>query len=180
MTRITRLLIVDIMMTGLIGMGGPVIAASGDGLAIDRVRSSNAVIVKVLKEASDRSRTFRGLVETIKASDGTVYVEEGKCGYGVRACLVTVTMAGANRNLWVKVDTRLADCELMELIGHELQHTIEVLGDRTVTNGFALYYFFLKEGSRSKGLAFETDAAIAVGETVRAEVRKYGSCSQAR
>jgi hypothetical protein len=172
---------VAMMMTGLIGTGRPVVADGVDALATGRVRSSNAVIVRVLKEASALSRTFRSLVETINASDGTVYVEEGKCGYGVRACLVTVTMAGANRNLWVKVDARLADCDLMELIGHELQHAIEVLSDRTVTSGLAMYRFYLRQGSRINGLAaFETDAAIEAGYAVRTEVRKYRPRAQAR
>ena len=173
MTRPTRQLVVGMMMTGLAGAGRPAAAADGNAPAMTRVRSSHASIVRVLKQASDRSKAFRSLVETINASDGTVYVQEGKCGHGVRACLVTVTMAGANRNLWVKVDTRVADGDLMGLIGHELQHTIEVLSDRTVTSGLAMYYFYLRKGALSKGLTFETDAALEAGEAVRTEVRKY-------
>ena len=180
MTSSTRQLLVGMMVTGLAGTGWPVVAASVDAPAIGRVRSSNAVIGRVVTEASDRSRTFRRLVETINASDGTVYVEEGKCGFGVRACLVTVTMAGAHRYLWVKVDTRKADWDLMASIGHELQHALEVLSDRTVTSGFAMYYFFLRQGSHSQGLAFETDAAIEAGDAVRAEVREYRAPAQTR
>ena len=180
MTSSTRQLMVGMMMTGLAGMGWPVAAASMNAPATGRVRSSNAVIGRVLKEASDRSRTFRRLVEAINVSDGTVYVEEGKCRYAFRACLVTVTTANAHRYLWVKVDTRTAEWDLMGSIGHELQHAIEVLKDRTVTSGFAMYYFYLGEGSHSIGLAFETDAAIVVGEAVRAEVREYRAPAQAR
>jgi hypothetical protein len=180
MTSTTRQLMVGMMMTGLVGTGRPVVAASVDAPATGRVRSSHAVIGRVLKEASDRSRTFRRLVETINASDGTVYVEEGKCRFGVRACLVTVTMAGAHRYLWVKVDTRKADWDLMASIGHELQHALEVLSDRTVTSGFAMYHFYLREGTHSMGLAFETDAAIEAGDAVRTEVRKYRPRTQAR
>ena len=173
MTSTTRQLMVAMMMTGLIGTGRPAVAASVDPPAVGRVRSTNAVIGRVLKEASDRSQAFRRLVETINASDGTVYVEEGKCRQGVQACLVMVTMAGANRTLWVKVDTGAADVDLMGSIGHELQHAIEVLSDRTVTSGFALYFFYLKKGSYSQTGAFETRAAVEAGEAVRAEVRRY-------
>jgi len=180
MTSTTRRLMVGMMMTGLVGTGRPVVAASMDAPAVGRVRSTNAVIGRVLKEASDRSQAFRRLVEIINASDGTVYVEEGKCGQGVRACLVTVTMAGANRNLWVKVDTGAADEDLMGSIGHELQHAIEVLSDRTVTSGAAMYFFYLKKGSRSQTGTFETRAAVEAGEAVRAEVRKDRPRAQAR
>lgn len=38
------------------------------------------------------------LVELINATDGILYVVEGECGHGVRACLLpTMTMAGPNR-----------------------------------------------------------------------------------
>jgi len=180
MTSTTRQLMVAMMMTGLIGTGRPVVAASVDAPAVGRVRSTNALIGRVLKEASDRSQAFRRLVEIINASDGTVYVEEGKCGQGVRACLVTVTMAGANRNLWVKVDTGAADVDLMGSIGHELQHAIEVLSDRTVTSGPTMYFFYLKKGSRSQTGTFETRAAVEAGEAVRSEVRKDRPRAEAR
>ena len=180
MTSTTRQLMVGMMMTGLVGTGRPVVAASMDAPAVGRVRSSNTVIGRVLTEASDRSKAFRRLVETINASDGTVYVEEGKCGQGVRACLVTVTMAGANRNLWVKVDTGAADVDLMGSIGHELQHAIEVLSDRTVTSGVAMYFFYLKKGSRSQTGTFETRAAVEAGEAVGTEVLKYRPGAEAR
>jgi len=155
-------------------------AAQGNGSAYPRVRSTNALIATAIKQASEQSATFHRLIDTINASHGTVYVEEGKCRYGFRACLVTVTMAGAHRYLWVKVDTRMADWDLMASIGHELQHAIEVLSDRTVTSGFAMYYFYLGEGSHSIGLAFETDAAIEAGEAVRTEVREYRASAQTR
>jgi len=180
MTSTRRQLMGTMLMTGLIGTGRPVVAASMDAPAVGRVRSSHAVIGRVLKEASDRSQAFRRLVEIINASDGTVYVEEGQCGQGVRACLVTVTMAGANRNLWVKVDTGAADVDLMGSIGHELQHAIEVLSDRTVTSGATMYFFYLKKGSRSQTGTFETRAAVEAGEAVRTEVRKDRPRAEAR
>ena len=180
MTGTRRQLVVGMMMTGLVGVGRPAAAADANAPAVTRVRSSNASIVRVIKQASDQSKAFRRLVETINASDGTVYVQEGKCSHGVRACLVTVTRAGANRNLWVRVDTRVADVDLMGLIGHELQHAIEVLSDRTVTSGRAMYFFYLQKSSRGPGVPFETDAALEMGEAVRTEVRKYRPSAEAR
>ena len=94
----------------------------------------------------------RGLIETINASEGIVYVEKGQCQRGARACLVSVTSGGGHRFLRVHVNTGEADWDLMGSIGHELRHTIEVGG-------------FLKP--------FETDAAVETGAAVRAEVQKY-------
>jgi hypothetical protein len=156
-------------------------AAAGTGvLPIPRVRSTTATIASVIEQVSERSATFRRLVETINASDGIVYVEEGACGRGVSACLVTVKVAGPNRLLWVWVDTRKLDAALMGLIGHELRHTIEVLSDPMVTNGHALSNFYQRQGWRSAEGRFETQAAIEAGEAVRAEVLRYRPRPEAR
>ena len=148
-------------------------AAAGAG-SLPRVRSSSPWIVALIEQAIERSHTFRSLVETISASDGIVYVEEGQCGHGVRACFVHVTVAGPNRLLWVRVDAHKADLDLMGDIGHELRHAVEVLGDPTVRSDASMYVFYaLNPASRSYGSphAFETDVAIAAGLAVRVEVR---------
>src|SRR6185436_2018958 len=134
------------------------------------VRSSSPVIAALIEVAGEQSKTFKSLVDTINASDGIVFVEEGTCGHGVPACFVTVTMAGSNRLLWVKVDTRTADLDLKAQIGHELRHTIEVLSDRSVTNQVTMYFFYSQMGPVRSGSHFETTDAIDAGEAVRWEV----------
>src|SRR5436190_12360176 len=72
-----------------------------------RVRGVNARVVAVINEAAARSRSFRGLVAEIGTTDGIVYVAEGHCGHGVRACLLlTMTTMGENRVLRILVDPR--------------------------------------------------------------------------
>ena len=175
MTRTTRHLMVGVMTMGLAGAGRTAAAAGLDDTLVNpRVRSSSPALAVVIKQAFEQSETFRRLVEIISASNGTVYVEEGECGRGVRTCLVAVTMAGANRNLWVKVDRTLKEWDLIGSIGHELQHAVEVLSDRTVTSNTAMFFFYSRTGKpHPKHLAFETDAAIEVGQAVRTEARKY-------
>lgn len=66
---------------------------------------------------------------------GLIYVDEGKCGHGVSACLLlSVQVAGPFRVLQIKIDARRPDCVLMAQIGHELQHAIEILSDPNVTD----------------------------------------------
>jgi hypothetical protein len=98
-----------------------------------RVRSASPRVVAVIIEAAAQSKTFRGLVDQIGTTDGIVYVAEGECGHGVHACLLfTITMAGPHRVLWILVDPRKADRDFMASIGHELQHAVEVLSNRTI------------------------------------------------
>ena len=103
-----------------------------------------------------------------------VYVEEGDCPHGVRACFTSVTIAGSRRVMWVKVDTRKADWDLMGSIGHELRHTIEVISNPWVRSTSAKFLYYEQIGTRRgrKG-ARETQDAVDAGDTVRSEVRKF-------
>ena len=67
----------------------------------------SAGIVEAIARGVERSATFRGLVDTIDATDGLVFVEDGACAHtGVRACLLlSVTVAGPNRLLRIFVDS---------------------------------------------------------------------------
>jgi hypothetical protein len=139
--------------------------------AIARVRTIDPGLAALVREATVRSRTFRELVEAIGKTDGIVYVEQGECGHGVRACLAAVTVAGANRLVRVRVDTQKADWDLMGSIAHELQHAVEVLRQPGVTSTVTMHLFYLHEGRRTAN-RFETDAAIQAGGDVRAEARR--------
>ena len=131
----------------------------------------------VIGEATERSATFRGLIDTIEASDGIVHVSEGKCRHGARACLpLTVTVAGPFRILFifVRIDTRRADWDYMGSIGHELYHAIEVLSDPRITSSHAMVRLFTNEGRLVNG-TFETNAAVDTGSAVRLEVLEVAS-----
>jgi hypothetical protein len=64
------------------------VAHAADAETFPRVRSAHPTIASLLTEGQARSATFRRLVEAIDASDGIVYIEDGTCGHGVRACLL--------------------------------------------------------------------------------------------
>lgn len=173
MTKRTRQRVVGVMMTGLLGAGRVAWAGDATARGMARVRSSNPSIAALIQQAIERSETFRGIVETINASDGIVYVEDGRCGHGARACFTSVTTAGGNRILSVKVDTRNADWDLMGSIAHELRHTIEVLGNPKVVDNESMLFFYASVGSRRPGRVFETIAAVEAGNAVRDELRKH-------
>lgn len=157
---------------------GRVVAAAA-GTSMPRVRSSSPAITVLMREAAARSATFRGMVQTIDASDGIVYVEHGECRHGVRACLAGVATAGSYRILHIKIHVGVKGQELMGSIAHELRHAVEVLGARSVTDSTTMFLFYTREGHR-QGRVFETDAAIAAGATVRAEMRRSMRAAQGR
>jgi hypothetical protein len=151
--------------------------------SMSRVRSTDAAMGAVIRAAAERSVTFRELVRTIDATDGMVYVEPGRCGHGVRACLVGVMASGPHRMLQIKVDPKKEEWDLMGSIGHELRHAVEVLEEPSVTSSAAMYMFYDRIARRSGDSAFgafETNAAVDAGIAVRAEVRRSMRAAQGR
>ena len=141
--------------------------------AESHVRASNPGIAAAIDHATERSATFRRLLATIDASDSYVYVSEGECGHGVRACFVSVTSSGSNRFMFVRIDSRKTDSTLMESIGHELRHTIEVIGEPSIRNDEAKYLFYERTATHGLTGTHETRAAVEAGTTVRSEVEKF-------
>jgi hypothetical protein len=111
-----------------------------------RVRTEDPVVSTLIQRATDLSPTFRRLLEAIQATDGVVYVQRGRCGHYVRACLLFwMTVAGPNRFLRVVLDDSKIDAEdseAMASLAHELQHALEVLNERSVTTGSGMYQFY--------------------------------------
>jgi hypothetical protein len=168
--RSLTLLILTFDMLLVQNAGRLAAAQAGNDPSLVRVRAENPSIAALIRDATGWSTTFRGLIETIAATDGLVYVDDGTCGNSVRACLVlSMKVAGPFRLLRVLVNRRgKADCDLMASIGHELQHAIEVLRDPHINDMQSAYSFFEHEGPTGSG-RFETAAAIDVGHHVRVE-----------
>jgi hypothetical protein len=154
-------------------VGMPPQARASGAPTIPRVRDTgDPSIAALIQEATEHSRTFRRLVDTIDATNGLVYVEKGTCGHHVRACLaLTVQGAGPHRLLHIVVDVHRSHGELVASIGHELQHAVEALRDPHVTDTISIYCLFQRIGQIGYEDTFETAAAIQAGEAVFAEWR---------
>jgi hypothetical protein len=137
------------------------------------LRSSSPVINAAIQSAIERSATFRGLVAEINASDSWVFVNEGDCGHGVRACFVSVRSSGAYRFMFILIDPRKRDDDLMGSIGHELRHTVEVIGEPTVRTNSAKFFFYERVAMHGSSGERETRAAMDAGNAVRSEITSF-------
>jgi hypothetical protein len=143
-----------------------------------RVRGLSVRIVAVINEATAQSKTFRGLVDQIGITDGIVYVAEGQCGHGVRACLLhRMTEMGPRRVLRILVDPQRIDRDLMRSIGHELQHAVEVLNDRAIRSSSAMTLLYNKKGD-TYARRFETNAAIQASNAIHAELQERAAAER--
>jgi hypothetical protein len=137
------------------------------------VRTTNAVIATLIEQGKQQSPTFRGLLNVIDTTDGLVYVDQGTCPGGYKACLMhSVTLAGPNRMLRAKVDVRRADRgDLIPLLGHELRHAIEILSNPGLRSTGQVLSFYQQFGSFGGGNAVETDAAVQTELKISEEIR---------
>jgi hypothetical protein len=141
--------------------------------ALLRVRSGNPDVRQLIQQGEQHSSSFRALIDELQRTDGLVWVEQGVCRRPVLACLShNVTVSAGNRMLRVTVHRTRSSDDTIAAIAHELRHATEVLANPAVTNHAGIYFLYLRIGSWTDGVA-ETDAAVATGETVRAELRAY-------
>jgi hypothetical protein len=146
------------------------VAVAQEPLRTSHVRSDVPLIVEAISQGTERSPTFRKLLEAIDATDGLVYVEQGKCGSSVRACLrLSVQLSGPFRVLRILVTgDRARVCDLTASIGHELQHALEALSHRQVRSNAAIINLFARIGVRRFD-RYETTEAQRTDFAVRKE-----------
>jgi hypothetical protein len=85
-----------------------------------------------------------------------------------------MTSSGGNRFIRIVVDRERidSDWQLVGAIGHELQHAIEVLSDRFVTNGTKMFFFYRRYAPTGRD-RFETLDATNAGTDVERELREW-------
>jgi hypothetical protein len=156
---------------------GTVLLAAQRAMMTTRVRSDRPVIVAAIATAAEHSATFRGMVEAVEKTDGIVYVREGACRLGLRACLAGVHSAGPVRFIYITVDTRKAvGCELMASLGHEQQHALEVLMNPKIIDNHTVANFYMRRGATGDDIRFETEAAVRTGLLVEKELHAASMC----
>jgi hypothetical protein len=164
------------MVTALIGATltlHAAMSASCFGGPNARVRAS-VELQEAIAVGCRGSATFRELVRQIGASDGIVYVIWARPGVlptGVLAALQLKISAApsGSRYLWIAVSKWLEGPYLASVVGHELQHALEVLGDPRIKTTAALEARFA-QGRTARVL--ETPAGVRAGEKIRRELQR--------
>lgn len=176
--RVRKVAVAAAMAGGILASSTGAAADVTTGVGTDphaHLRPTTPAVASLIGRAIEASATFRRIVETIEASDTYVYVMEGECGHGVRACFLGITTAGPRRIMRVTValDARRQDWYVMGSIGHELYHTIEAIQDPSVRSTEAQYFLYERIGFKGTTHSRETTAAQDAGNAVRAEIRRF-------
>ena len=137
-----------------------------------RIRAVDPLVQSILDDAARRSVTIRGLLERIARTDAIVYVEIMAAPGAVNARTKLVAAGPAARFLRVGIRATVQFPDLTPLLGHELQHAVEIAERPEIRDEDALRKLYAKIG-RQVGLdSFETDEAHEVERRVRAEMRR--------
>jgi hypothetical protein len=155
-----------VLMTTLTAAGGPG----------PHVRSSVPRLAVLLTRGVECSPTVRHLVATLDASDVIVHVEPKQRRPSLSGYLShnIVTVAGI-RYLRIYVEMQNAERQLISLIGHELQHAVEVAqaGDaRTSTDLQRVFDRLGVAWGCDAGGCYETRAARDVERAIRRELHE--------
>ena len=136
------------------------------------VRGASPRMTDLLQQAIARSSTFASLVKAIDATDVIVHVEEVRTlGAGVDGRLLFVHATGGVRYLRAQVVMGRSVVDTMSVVGHELQHALEVaMNDqvRDVGSFGALYALIGDHPTRPD--QYDTPAAREAGRRVRSEM----------
>jgi hypothetical protein len=145
--------------------------AAGDP-GVTRVRSTQHAMTEILQAGVERSATFRRLVQTLERSDLIVYVEPSTRVDG--GYLRFATVAGQSRWVQVLVNPRRPINQILAMIGHELQHAVEISETSSVVDEATMAELYRRIGIKSCGSAaracYETTGARMTGANVFREL----------
>ena len=147
-----------------------------------RVRPMHKRVESLLSTGMDRSVTFRQLLRRIEASDVIVYIEaRHDLREGVGASMRFVTRSASDRFVRIQLNADYNNHTLVPLLGHELQHVVEVAEHADVQSPDDLRDFYRRTGVRTGPDSFDSEQARHTGYLVRDEiVGKRGDLRMAR
>jgi hypothetical protein len=113
------------------------------------------------------------LADRLERSDIILLLEPGDCSCrGAKSCLSFVTRAGDVRYLAAAVSLRQIQAELIEHIGHELGHAVELANAPDVVSRSTLVSFYTRarRSGCERPCGFETRQALLIQQAVRREL----------
>jgi hypothetical protein len=163
-------LIASLLLSTALGCA-PFAESAALGSPQRHVRTQDRSISYLLTRGFRRSATFAHLLARLEHSDVLVYVEEvPRLPGGLAGRMMIVTAAHGQRYVRIQIALRGSPDDAIALLGHELQHAIEVAQDWNVTDEATLAALYQRIGMRSGPHLYDTLAAQEVGRIVRKEL----------
>lgn len=165
-----------VLPSGVVAQGIDRCAAdsASESRVLSRVRSLDGRLGLALDEGYERSPTVRRLVDILDRSDLIVYLAATPCMQGQPGACTQVA-AGRAGHRFARINLRPAQAlsRVIAMMGHELQHAVEIAAAPEVVDAPSLAALFQRIGVRVRSgvETYETTAAIRAGEIVTAELK---------
>lgn len=140
---------------------------------VPHLRPLDAALKRLVARGVEQSPTLRTLVDRLETTDVVVFLDYDlslpkDLGGGLRF----VTRAGSLRLLRISLSRSLTAFQALQMIGHELQHALEVAGAPQVQDEPSLGAFYRALASRERARErFDTAEAQRAGAEVGHDLR---------
>jgi hypothetical protein len=144
-----------------------------------RLYASDPFLIDLVEKGLRGSETFRSLYRRLEQADVVVKLRRGPERAQVSGYNQFVTTAGGFRFLVITLSAGQPNDDAVALLGHELQHAVELADETGVTDVRAYEQMYERIGHRScvseRTRCFDTYEAARVGGQVRAELKRKRS-----
>jgi hypothetical protein len=158
----------------------PHASAAESGVRDPHIRSSEPVLLDELERGARVSPTLSRLIDRLEASDVVVYLTFDRApAPNTAGHTALITATPGRRYLRISIDHRIGGCQRLALLGHELQHAVEI-SDSAVTDENALASLYRKIGFRSysgRADCYESQLAIETGARIQREALAFAGAN---
>jgi hypothetical protein len=135
------------------------------------IRTSATSVRKLMRHGFRHSSTFAALVSRLQRSDVIVYVEDvARLPGSLEGRMMMLPRVNGFRYIRIQLSLRGAPEDSIALLGHELQHAVEVAQAAEVVDAKGLERLYQRIGVRSGPQVYDTTAAQDTGRIVRREL----------
>jgi hypothetical protein len=137
-----------------------------------RLRAMQPPTERLIERGLAESATFRRLVHELQQSNVIVYVEiRPDLRTHVGGSLRFLAKSATDRFLRISLNATNSEAMLVALLGHELQHAVEVANAPDIVDEKSFRDFYRANGLRTGRDSFDSLAAQQAGWVVREEMR---------
>ena len=135
------------------------------------IRTTDQSVKKLLRRGYRQSRTFADLVRRLQRSNVIVYIEDvPRLPASLDGRMMVLPGAHGHRYVRIQIAPRGSPEDSIALLGHELQHAVEVADAADVNDGATLAKLYQRIGISSGRHLYDTFAAQDTGRMVRREL----------
>jgi hypothetical protein len=149
-------------------LAAPAFAAAGPEDA--RVRCLDTESLHLLQKVRGQSPTARRMIDRLEKSDLITFVRIGPSFARLRATTRILGHVREARFVLISITSMAPEVDKVLLLGHELQHAVELADAPWVRNDNGMIEMYERIGWRDSARAFETAAAVEAGRAVKEEV----------